>query len=178
MTKLTIRSELDALRDQLTSSFDPDKRRIFVCMGTGCKACGGDEILDSLDKVLKEAKLDDQVEVVMTGCRGFCENGSLVAVRPQGTLYCRVSPDDVPDIVEKTVESGDVIERLLYEMPGSVEGSARHRISAEKEIPFYHHQMPIVLGMNDRINPTNIEDYIREGGYAGLAKALFDMSPD
>jgi NADH-quinone oxidoreductase subunit F len=178
MTKLAQRTDLETLRDQLIASFDPDKRRIFVCMGTGCKACGGGEILSGLEARLKEDKLDDQVEVVMTGCRGFCENGALVAVRPPGTLYCRVSPDDVPDIVNKTVESGDVIERLLYEMPGSIEGVAGQRIAAEKEIPFYRHQNPLVLGMNERINPTNIEDYIREGGYVGLTKVLFEMNPE
>ncbi|MBE0622498.1 MAG: FAD-dependent oxidoreductase [Burkholderiales bacterium] len=147
-------------------------------MGTGCKACGGDEILAGFDKALKRAKLQDQVEVVMTGCRGFCENGALVAVRPPGTLYCRVTASDIPEIVEKTVARGEVIERLLYEMPGVIPGVPGRRISAEEAIPFYQHQMRVVLGMNDRIDPTRIEDYIQEGGYAGLAKALFDMTPD
>jgi NADH-quinone oxidoreductase subunit F len=177
MTKLATRADLDALRARLAASFDPHKRRIFVCMGTGCKACGGDEILAGFDEALERAGLRDQVEVVMTGCRGFCENGSLVAVRPPGTLYCRVGPGDIPDIVAKTVARGEVIERLLYEMPGTVAGTSGRRISAEEAIPFYQHQVRIVLGMNDRIDPTRIEDYIREGGYAGLAKALFDMSP-
>ena len=97
---------------------------------------------------------------------------------PLGTLYCRVNPDDVPDIIKKTIKNGDVIERLLYEMPGSIEGAAGQRIAAEKEIPFYHHQDPLVLGMNERINPTNIEDYIREGGYVGLTRALFEMNSE
>ncbi len=178
MTKLALHADLDALRAQIAASFVPQKRRVFVCMGTGCKACGGDEILSGVEKALKQAKLHDQVEVVTTGCRGFCENGALVAVRPLGTLYCRVSPDDVPDIVEKTVARDEVIERLVYEMPGTVAKTGGRRISDEEAIPFYQHQMRIVLGMNDRIDPSQIEDYIREGGYAGLAKALFEMSPD
>jgi NADH-quinone oxidoreductase subunit F len=178
MTRLALRADLDDLRAQLIASFDPDKRRVMVCMGTGCKACGGDEILDGLDKELKQANLEDKVDVVMTGCRGFCENGALVAVRPSGTLYCRVSPDDIPDIVEKSVAREEVIEELVYEMPGSVAEATGLKISAEKEIPFYEHQMRTVLGMNDRIDPTKIEHYIREGGYAGLAQALFEMTPD
>jgi NADH-quinone oxidoreductase subunit F len=178
MTKLALPADLEALRARLDASFDPHKRRVFVCMGTGCKACGGDEILGGFEKALKRAKLHDQVDVVMTGCRGFCESGALVAVHPSKTLYCRVSPDDVPDIVEKTVARDEVIERLIYEMPGSLAKTAGPRISAEESIPFYQHQNRIVLGMNERIDPSKIEDYIREGGYAGLAKALFDMSPD
>ena len=178
MTKLAFRTDLDTLRAQLTESFDPHKRRAFVCLGTGCKACGGDEILSDFEKALQRAKLDDQVEVVPTGCRGFCENGPLVTVRPAGILYCRVSPDDIPEIVEKTVTRDEVIERLLYQMPGAATQTTGRRISAEEAIPFYQHQMRIVLGMNDRIDPSKIEDYIREGGYAGLVKALFEMSPD
>ncbi len=178
MTRLAFRADLDALRTQLAASFDPHRRRIFVCMGTGCKACGGDEILGSLEKVLKRQELREQVDVVMTGCRGFCENGALVAVRPSGTFYCRVSSDDIPEIVEKTVAGDEVIQRLLYEMPSPVAEAPGRRISAEEAIPFYQHQKRAVLGMNDLIDPSKIEDYIREGGYAGLAKALFEMSPD
>ena len=178
MTLLATRADLDALRAELTASFDPHQRRIFVCMGTGCKACGGDAILAGFEAELKRAKLHDQVDVVMTGCRGFCENGALVAIRPQGTLYCRVGAADIAEIVDKTIARGEVIERLVYEMPGSGVGARGRRIAAENEIPFYQNQMRLVLGMNDRINPARIEDYIREGGYAGLARALFDMSPD
>ncbi len=178
MTKLRRRADLDDLRAGFIESFDPHRHRIFVCMGTGCKACGGDQILEAFEKALRRAKLHDQIDVVTTGCRGFCENGTLVAVRPPGTLYCRVEPDDVPDIVEKTVVRGEVIDRLLYEMPSTVADTAGRRISAEESIPFYQHQMRVVLGMNDRIDPAKIDDYIREGGYAGLAKALFDMTPD
>ncbi|UCH73319.1 MAG: FAD-dependent oxidoreductase [Rhodospirillales bacterium] len=178
MTGLAYRDDLDALRARLAASFEPDKQRVFVCMGTGCKACGGDAILDALDDALKQAKLEKRVEVIMTGCRGFCENGTLVAVRPLGTLYCRVGPDDVAGIVEKTIARGEVIDRLLYEMPSALPGAAGQRIPGEEAIPFYQHQMRVVLGMNDRINPTKIDDYIREGGYAGLARALFELTPD
>ena len=177
MTKLALCSDLDALRAELEASYDPEKHRVAVCMGTGCKACGGDEIVGSLEKALKKAKLHDKVEVLKTGCRGFCENGALVSVRPLGTLYSRVSPDDIPDIVDRTLKRGELVERLLYEKPGAP-GKTSERVAAEREIPFYRRQVRIVLGMNDRIDPTRIEDYIREGGYAALAKALFEMTPD
>jgi NADH-quinone oxidoreductase subunit F len=164
VTKLATRAALEALRAQLAASFDPDRRRLFVCMGTGCKACGGDEVVAGLHQALKRAKLHDEVEVVQTGCRGYCENGALVALRPEGALYCRVTPADIPASVEKT------------------RTSARKRrageLAAEEALPFYRHQTRVVLGMNDRIDPTRIEDYLREGGYAGLARALFELSPE
>jgi (2Fe-2S) ferredoxin len=178
VTRLADRADLEAARARLAGAYDPARRRVFVCLGTGCKATGGDAILAGFDQALSAAGLEDQVDLVMTGCRGFCENGALVAVRPQGTLYCRVSRDDIPEIVEKTLGRGEVVERLSYELPPAAGQTEGHRISAEEAIPFYRHQLRIVLGMNDRIDPTRIEDYIREGGYAGLARALFDMSPD
>jgi NADH-quinone oxidoreductase subunit F len=177
MTRLASRADLDAARARLAASFDPNRPRVLVCLGTGCKACGGDEILGGFQKALKRAKLHSRVDVVTTGCRGFCENGALVAMRPQGILYCRVGPGDVPEIVERTIARGEVIERLSYQMPSAAGQTAGRRISAEEAIPFYRHQMRVVLGMNDRIDPSKIEDYIREGGYAGLARALCDMSP-
>ncbi len=177
MTKLALPAELEALRADLAASFDADKPRVMVCMGTGCKACGGDDVLDGVEKALKQAKLNREVELVTTGCRGFCENGTLVVLRPAGTLYCGVGADDTADIIGKTVSHGEVIERLLYEMPGRVAEMPGQRIAAEEEIPFYRHQKRIVLGLNDRIDPSRIEDYIREGGYTGLTKALFDMEP-
>jgi (2Fe-2S) ferredoxin len=178
MTRLTTRAELDAARARLAGAFDPHRTRVFVCMGTGCKAAGGDAILAGLESALAGAGLGDRVELVMTGCRGFCENGALVAVRPPGTLYCRVAPADIPEIVERTVVRSEVVERLNYALPPVAGETAPRRVSAEEEIPFYRHQTRLLLGMNDRIDPTRIEDYIREGGYAGLARALFDLSPD
>ncbi|MDH3449784.1 MAG: FAD-dependent oxidoreductase [Gammaproteobacteria bacterium] len=178
MTRLADRAKLEDLRGRLVSAFDADKRRLFVCMGTGCRACGGDEVLDGLEGALKGAGLDEQVEVVKTGCRGFCENGALVTAQPSGTLYCRVGRDDVDDIVAKTVARGEVVEHLVYRAPAGIGVPSGPVVPREKDIPFYRHQQRIVLGMNDRIDPTRIEDYIREGGYAGLAKALFDMEPE
>ena len=158
MNKIALPAELDALRAEIAASFDPDKRRVYVCLGTGCKACGGDEVLATLEKALKRARLHDKVEVVMTGGCGLCEYGALVAVHPPGALYCRVTPDDIPDIVEKSVKHGEVIKRLLYQVPATVAKPRGQRIAAEGDIPFYRHQERIVLGMNDRIDPTKIGD--------------------
>ena len=122
MTILASRAQLERLRAELRASFEPQKRRVSVCMGTGCKACGGDELLQGLDTALREAGLADEVEVVKTGCRGFCENGTLVSIRPEGTLYCKVKPEDIADIVGRTVAKGERVERLLYELPGAIPG--------------------------------------------------------
>ena len=46
-----------------------------------------------------------------------------------------------------------------------------------KEIPFYKHQLRIVMRNIGKIDPTDIRDTIVAGGYEALAKALHAMSP-
>jgi NADH-quinone oxidoreductase subunit F len=178
VTRLASRGDLDAVRARLVAGFDVERSRVSVCMGTGCKATGGDAILEAFETALTRAGLRREVDLVTTGCRGFCENGTLVAVRPHGTLYCRVTPGDVAEIVDTTLRGGGVVDRLTYALPPAAGETAPRRIAAEEEIPFYRHQMRVVIGMNDRIDPTRIEDYIREGGYAALTRALFELGPD
>ncbi len=176
--RLTSREDLKGRREKLRAEWNADKTRIYLCAGTGCKACGGDEVLDSFGKELGKRKLGGQVELVMTGCHGFCERGALVMVQPLGVLYCGVTAEDVPAIVDRTVRRGEVIERLLYEMPAAAPGQPGTRVAEEEEIPFYKHQQRVVLGLNGRIDPTCLDDYIREEGYAALGRALFEMTPD
>ena len=107
-----------------------------------------------------------------TGCHGFCERGTLVVSQPEGVLYQRVKPEAVPEIVNQTVREGAVIEEHLYDNPVTGE---RHKL--EKDIPFYKHQNRLILGMNGHIDPASIDDYIAQGGYGALVKAL-EMGPD
>ncbi len=60
-----------------------------------------------------------------------------------------------------------MVERLLYTDPAT-----GRRCRNREEMPFYRKQNRLLLGMNERIDPTRIEDYIALGGYAALAKAL------
>ncbi|OPX18746.1 MAG: NADH dehydrogenase [Desulfobacca sp. 4484_104] len=115
----------------------------------------------------------DQVEVKATGCHGFCEQGPLVVVHPQGVFYHKVKVEDVPDIIARTVQKGEVIESLLYALP-----TTKEKISLEKDVPFYKLQKRIIFGSNGLIDPTSIDDYLAIGGYQALAKALTGMSPD
>jgi len=87
MGKLTNREELDRLIQELQEQWDPERRRVYLCMGTGCKACGADALFAALKTALTKAKLDSTIDVVMTGCHGFYERGALVMIHPEGILY-------------------------------------------------------------------------------------------
>ena len=123
--------------------------------------------------VLADKSLQDDVVVRVTGCHGFCEQGPLVVLQPQGTLYVRVTPDDVSQIVETSIENDGVVKKLTYRDPVS-----KQRIAREADLPFYASQQRVVLHDNGRIDPTSIDDYIAAGGYASLVRALTEMEPE
>jgi NADH-quinone oxidoreductase subunit F len=178
MTKLTSPEKLKKRQEELKSAWDPERRRIFVCMGTGCKACGGQGVLDSLAENLKKRRMSSDVDVIKTGCHGFCENGTLLMVQPDGILYTKVEAGDIPAILDKTVRKGRPVEKKLYRTRPIGREKQGRTIPHEEDIPFYKNQMRVVLGLNGRIDPTNIDHYLVHEGYTALAKVLFDMKPD
>jgi NADH-quinone oxidoreductase subunit F len=178
MTRLANREDLSHYQDKLKRAWDPKRRRIFVCMGTGCKACGGQEVLDSLAENLKKQRLSKDVDVVMTGCHGFCENGTLMMIQPEGILYTKVEPKDIPVIIEQTVLKGKPVVNKLYRTRPVGREKQGVSISREEEIPFYKHQMRVVLGLNGRIDPTNVDHYLVHDGYSALAEVLFGKKPE
>ncbi len=165
--------ELKRLRATLLAKTDPAKAAIRICAGTGCRACGSEEVIDAFHKEIAGQGLEAVVEIKATGCHGFCERGTLIIVYPEGILYQMVKPADVPEILKTTVVGKQIIERLLY-----VDPVTKQRITYEKEIPFYKSQKRTVLGMNPSIDPGDIDDYLALGGYVAAAKALTQMTPE
>jgi NADH:ubiquinone oxidoreductase subunit F (NADH-binding)/(2Fe-2S) ferredoxin len=129
-------------------------------------------VLACLQETLGEAGLAGEIEVVPTGCPGFCELGPLITIDPEKIAYNRVSVDDVPAIVAKTIAQGEIIDGLVFVDP--VTGQT---IIHDNELPFYTKQMRRVLELNGEIDPTCIEDYVAHDGYAALSKALYQMTP-
>ena len=67
---------------------------ILVCGGTGCRASASKNIIYQLEECLKEKDLDNDVQVIATGCFGFCEKGPIVKIMPDNTFYVQVKPED------------------------------------------------------------------------------------
>ncbi|HUV39446.1 MAG TPA: NADH-ubiquinone oxidoreductase-F iron-sulfur binding region domain-containing protein, partial [Planctomycetota bacterium] len=172
-TKLASAKDLAELREQLVAAGKKYTRTIAVCGGTGCQAYGCQQVIDAFAAELKKQGLDDTVRLRPTGCHGFCERGPLAVIQPSGIFYQQISLDDVPEVVAKSLAGDEVIEKLLYKLPGKKES-----IEKEHDVPFYAHQQRIVFGANGLIDPTSIEEYIAIGGYGALAKVLSGMSPD
>ncbi len=167
MARIANIKELSAHREKLLRGRPADEKFVAICTGTGCKAYGADKVVAAFTEELKKTGLDKDIRIRATGCHGFCERGTLVVVQPEGVLYQRVKPENVPDVVEKTLKNGEISEDLLYDEP-----TTGQRYKHEQDIPFYKHQNRLILGKNGHIDPSSIDDYISQGGYGGLAKAL------
>jgi NADH:ubiquinone oxidoreductase subunit F (NADH-binding)/(2Fe-2S) ferredoxin/Pyruvate/2-oxoacid:ferredoxin oxidoreductase delta subunit len=166
--------QLEAYRQEIAAEVKADLPTVLVCFGTGCQANGARPVAEAFSDIIEEQGLELNVNIAVktTGCHGYCENGPLVALRPQGILYLKVKPEDVAEIVEKTIKSGEIVERLIYK-----DKTTSEMIAEYSEIPFYKHQHRIALKRIGEIDPASIDDYFLAGGYVGLAKALA-MKPD
>ncbi|MFQ6133116.1 MAG: NADH-ubiquinone oxidoreductase-F iron-sulfur binding region domain-containing protein [Armatimonadota bacterium] len=173
MSKLRSPAELANLGHALAAKAASFEATVCLCGGTGCRAYGSAPLRQAFEDELQEQGLADRVRLTFTGCHGFCEQGPLVVIRPRGLLYCKVSVEDVPEIVSETLMAGKVIERLLYDDPATGE-----QVEREEQVPFYRAQQRLILGQNGLVDPAVIEDYIAHDGYQALCKALTSMSPE
>lgn len=147
-------------------------KTIRVCCGTGCLANGSARVAEEFERLTRnteEARVECHVK--RTGCNGFCENGPLVTILPDEIAYYRVKAEDVPEILEKTIGRGELVERLLYK------NDQGQRVRSQGDNPFYAPQMKIALRNIGRIEPSNVDDYLAAGGYEALKKAL-TMTPE
>jgi NADH-quinone oxidoreductase subunit F len=175
MVSIHTAQELDTWRESLASKVDPDLPVITVCGGTGCRVYGSEQVWTAFQDELTNQKANAKLkyDVKVTGCHGFCEKGPLVVIHPQGIMYTNVKVSDVEEIVGETIVKNTVIERLLY-----VDPQTNEEIKCEQDVPFYKHQHRLILGLNGLLDPTRIEEYISQGGFASLKKVLTSLSPD
>ena len=148
------------------------KFHILICGGTGCKASESDQIGERLNAILKEKSLENDVQVLFTGCFGFCEKGPIVKILPDNTFYTQVKPADAEEIIEEHIIKGRKIERLLYLDP-----EKKEHITDSKEMGFYKKQLRIALRNCGFINPEDVDEYIARDGYEALGKCLKEMTP-
>jgi NADP-reducing hydrogenase subunit HndC len=147
--------------------------QLMVCAGTGCVSNHSFEIKEALEKEIKKQRLENEAQVVMTGCNGFCGAGPLLVVQPDGIFYQLLKKSDIPYLVEEHLLKGRPVKKLMYIPP--VEKSPIPKMS---EIPFFANQTLIALKNRGLIDPENIDDYIARDGYRALAKVLTSMTPD
>ncbi len=148
------------------------KMHLMICGGTGCRASASATLEEKLKEELQNNNLENDVQVVTTGCFGFCEKGPIVKSLPDNTFYVEVQPKHAADIVQEHVIKGRKVEKLLYKDPTNKE-----TIADSKHMGFYKKQLRIALRNCGFLDPENIEEYIARDGYEALGKALLEMKP-
>ena len=152
---------------------NPEKREILVCGGTGCTSSDSIQIIENLRTEIKKADLEGRVEVLLTGCFGFCAKGPIVKVYPDDIFYTQVKPEDASEIVQSHLVNHKVVERLLFEEP-----TLDHKkVEKHNDMSFYKKQSRVALRYCGHINPENIFEYIGCNGYIALGKCISELSP-
>ena len=149
------------------------RSNVLVCGGTGCTSSNSLKIVDRLKEQIKDNGLENEVNVITTGCFGLCALGPIMVVYPEGSFYSMVKEEDIPEIVEEHLLKGRIVTRLLYQ-----ETVEEDKIKSLNKTAFYAKQHRVALRNCGVIDPEKIDDYIAQDGYAALGKCLTEMTPD
>jgi len=148
------------------------RMELLVCKGTGCMASGSEKVFESLKVGIEKEGLQDEIQVVTTGCFGFCEKGPIVKVVPDNVFYIEVNAIKAEKIIKEHIIKGRVVEECLYREPES-----KKILHEQTDMPFYKKQLRIALRNCGFIDPENINEYIGVEGYQALGRVLTQMSP-
>ena len=162
------RRELDL---RVNTAADTREKHILVCHGTGCTSSKSPKILENFRRIIEERNIEN-VRVIQTGCFGLCAKGPIVIIRPEDVFYAMVKPEDCEEIIEKHIQNGEIVERLLCK---DIDNSVVQKLD---DLTFYKKQKRIALKNCGVIDPENIDEYIAFDGYKALEKVLFEMTPD
>jgi NADH:ubiquinone oxidoreductase subunit F (NADH-binding)/(2Fe-2S) ferredoxin/ferredoxin len=149
------------------------RANLMVCAGTGCVACNALKVKDTLKDEIKSRGLENEIQIVLTGCNGFCANGPIMSVQPDDIFYQKLKPEDVPLIVEEHLLKGRPVEKFMFRDTGT-----KSAVPRMNDIPFFKLQILRALRNKGMIDPENIEDYISRDGYQGAARALLELTPE
>ncbi len=177
--------DLEQIKSDYKSDYKSVSKRITVCAGTGCIANGALVIYDELKNKIAAQGIDIQVELKHedhsseyvylseSGCQGFCQMGPIVNIEPDGIMYLQVKSRDIDSIIERTIKSNEVVEKLLFK-----DVSTGQLCKGRDEIPFYNKQSRIVLEECGKLAPANINEYIAYNGYSAAKLAFTELSSE
>ena len=149
------------------------RSHVLVCGGTGCTSSNSQKIIEAMEAEIKAKGLENEVQVIRTGCFGLCALGPIMIVYPEGCFYSEVKVEDVPEIVEEHLLKGRMVRRLLYE-----ETVTAQEVKGLNDTDFYKKQKRVALRNCGVINPEDINEYIAYDGYQALAKCLTEYTPE
>ena len=172
MEQLRSSEEFEALRQRLFSTIRPEVPTVVISAGTCGLASGAEKLIRTAQREILEKRLQEKIFLKVTGCHGFCEMEPSVLIEPQRTFYPDLDADGMERIIHALAE-GKVVEDLLY-----VDKSTGQKIEKQDDIPFFRHQSRLLLAKNEKVDPLNMDDYIKNGGYSAFVNMLMNIRPD
>ncbi len=172
MEQLRSSEEFEAFRQRLFSTIRPEVPTVVISAGTCGLASGAEKLIRTAQREILEKRLQEKIFLRMTGCHGFCEMEPSALIEPHRTFYPNLDAGGMERIIHALVE-GKVVEDLLY-----VDQSTGQKIEKQDDIPFFRHQSRLLLAKNEKVDPLNIDDYIKNGGYSAFVNALTDIRPE
>jgi NADH:ubiquinone oxidoreductase subunit F (NADH-binding)/(2Fe-2S) ferredoxin/NAD-dependent dihydropyrimidine dehydrogenase PreA subunit len=146
---------------------------MMICGGTACIASASLKVKQALEEELRKRDLQEEVQVVVTGCNGFCAMGPIMTVFPDGIFYNKLKPEHAQLLIEEHVLKGRPVQSLLFQEP-----TVKEKVPLLKDIDFFGLQRLIALRNRGLIDAENIDEYIARDGYQALVKALTEMTPE
>jgi NADH:ubiquinone oxidoreductase subunit F (NADH-binding)/(2Fe-2S) ferredoxin/NAD-dependent dihydropyrimidine dehydrogenase PreA subunit len=168
--KIQNAQDIERLRQRLKDDQNQIKTRTYICT-TGCRALGALAVAETLRQRLAQSSMETAVQVVETGCIGICARAPVMLIEPFGFLYGGVTPEDIEEIITKTLKEGQAVERLCVKQDGTAAPSMR-------DVRFYQKQKRLVLENCGRLDPRSIEDAIANGAYTAAVNALHQRTPE
>ena len=74
--------------------------KVNVCIGSSCHIKGARQVVEELQRLIREHALGDTVELAGTFCMGKCQQGVCVTVDDR---FCSVSPNAVEEFFTENI---------------------------------------------------------------------------
>jgi len=148
------------------------RAHVLLCYGGACISSGAESVKEAMEEEIAKADLQNEIDVVTTGCMGTCELGPVMVIYPEGIFYQKVKPEDAREIVQEHLLKGRVVKRLFHK-----KAKTKEMVAMFENIDFFQLQRKVALRNCGVINPLNIEEYIAADGYMAIGKALTEMTP-
>ena len=172
MPKLKTLKEFKEYVDSLNNKKEDNKTIIAFCSSSGCAANKSNEIREKFEHLINEHNLSKTVETKCVGCFGFCSQGPFVRIYPDNVTYKLVKESDVDEIFLTHIIGKKVVERLVFKNSnGEIE-------TDYLKSDFFKKQKRVALRGCGEINPGDIDESFKTGGYQGFARCLEELTPE
>ena len=168
-----IRTEAGGRWNALTAGDVP-----WIRIGTALcgKAAGADDVISAIHAELQQHGI--QATVSDVGCLGLCYAEPLVDIMLPGgprIFYGNTTPSKVPAIIYSHLVRKEPVANLAMAYLGEVGLEGTPRL---EELPMMRGQVRIALRNSGNVDPGDIHQYIANGGYEALHKAVTTMTPE